>query len=344
MSKPAVAAEHKVKRRLASRPETVIWGYFSPDVPAVLRIVSGETVVVDTVNSLCVPADDPESFFRRHGLPLEDAAQDICDIVRVVPKGPGPHVLTGPIHVENAAPGDVLEVRIHSVDPRAPHYGVNFTRPDAGGLPGLLQGPRTQVLPIDIAQRTARFREGLDIPLRPFMGILAVAPTSRVSSIPPGRFGGNIDLKHLVAGTRLYLPVQVAGALFFTGDGHGVQGNGEVNLTALETSMTATLEFVLHKEGTAEWPMAETPTHYIVLGLDEDLDVAAAAAVHRTIDVLCAFAGVDEGEAYALASLVVDYEVTQIVDGVKGIHGCIPKRLFNSHPWWGPQPNIGESK
>jgi len=325
---------------LRSRPETVVWGFLAPDVPPVLRIDSGTTVTIDTVNALCVPPDAPEAFFERHQLALTDAAQDICDIVKTVPKDVGPHVLTGPIHIEQAEPGDVLEVRIHAVTPRAPHYGVNFTRPGAGSLPDLLAAPRTQVLPIDMARRTARFREGLDIPLRPFMGIMAVAPTSRVSSIPPGRFGGNIDLKHLVPGARLYLPVQVPGALFFTGDGHGVQGNGEVNLTALETSMTTTLEFVLHKQRALAWPMAETPSHYIVLGLNEDLDTAAADAVQRAVEVLQTFAGVDVGEAYALASLVVDFEVTQLVDGVKGIHGCIPKSLFTptAEAWWGPVP------
>ena len=325
---------------LRSRPETVVWGFLAPDVPPVLRIASGTTVDIDTVNALCVPPDAPEAFFERHGLTLTDAAQDICDIVKTVPKDIGPHVLTGPIHIEGAEPGDVLEVRIHEVEPRAPHYGVNFTRPGAGSLPDLLPEPRTQVLPIDMARRTARFREGLDIPLRPFMGILAVAPTSRVSSIPPGRFGGNIDLKHLVPGARLYLPVQVPGALFFTGDGHGAQGNGEVNLTALETSMTTRLEFVLHKRRALAWPMAETPSHYIVMGLNEDLDTAATDAVRRAVEVLQAFAGVDTGEAYALASLVVDFEVTQLVDGVKGIHGCIPKSLVapTAEAWWGPMP------
>lgn len=325
---------------LRSRPETVVWGFLAPDVPPVLRIASGTTVDIDTVNALCVPPDAPEAFFERHRLELTDAAQDICDIVKTVPKGVGPHVLTGPIHIEGAEPGDVLEVRIHEVEPRAPHYGVNFARPGAGSLPDLLPEPRTQVLKIDPERRTARFREGLDIPLRPFMGILAVAPTSRVSSIPPGRFGGNIDLKHLVPGARLYLPVQVPGALFFTGDGHGVQGNGEVNLTALETSMTTRLEFVLHPRRALAWPMAETPSHYIVMGLNEDLDTAAADAVRRAVEVLQTFAGVDTGEAYALASLVVDFEVTQLVDGVKGIHGCIPKSLFTSaaEAWWGPVP------
>lgn len=325
---------------LRSRPETVVWGFLAPDVPPVLQIASGTTVSIDTVNALCVPPDAPEAFFERHQLALTDAALDICDIVKTVPKDVGPHVLTGPIHIEHAEPGDVLEVRIHAVTPRAPHYGVNFTRPGAGSLPGLLAEPRTQVLPIDPVRRTARFREGLDIPLLPFMGIMAVAPTSRVSSIPPGRFGGNIDLKHLVPGARLYLPVQVPGALFFTGDGHGVQGNGEVNLTALETSMTTTLEFVLHKQRSLAWPMAETPGHYIVLGLNEDLDTAAAEAVQRAVEVLQTFAGMDVGEAYALASLVVDFEVTQLVDGVKGIHGCIPKSLFTptAEAWWGPVP------
>ena len=325
---------------LPSRPETVVWGYLSPEVPPVLRIASGSTVVIDTVNALCVPPDAPQAFFDSHGLALTDAALDICDIVTRVTKGEGPHVLTGPIHVEQAEPGDVLEVRVEALQPRAPNYGVNFTRPGAGSLPDLLPAPRTQVLPIDMARRTARFREGLDIPLRPFMGIMAVAPTARASSIPPGRFGGNIDLKHLEPGARLYLPVQVPGALFFTGDGHGVQGNGEVNLTALETSMTATLRFELHKRRSPAWPMAETPSHYIVLGLHEDLDLAARDAVQRAVEVLMAFGGLDTGEAYALASLAVDFEVTQLVDGVKGIHGLIPKSLVapGSEAWWGPLP------
>ncbi len=326
--------------RLRSRPDTVVWGFLAPDVPPVLRIAPGTTVAIDTVNALCVPPEAPEAFFERHGLALADAALDIRDIVKTVPKGEGAHVLTGPVHVDGAEPGDVLEVRILDVAPRAPHYGVNFTRPGTGSLPDLLAAPRTQVLPIDAARRTARFRDGLDIPLRPFMGIMGVAPRTRVSSIPPGRHGGNIDLKDLEPGARLYLPVQVPGALFFTGDGHGVQGNGEVNLTALEASMTATLEFVLHKRRSPDWPMAETPAHYLVMGLDEDLDSAARDAVRRAVEVLEAFAGLDTGEAYALASMAVDFEVTQLVDGVKGIHGRIPKSLFagNARAWWGPMP------
>lgn len=310
----------------------------APDVAPVLHVGSGATVSVDTVNVVCVSPQAPEAFFQAHGLPLIDAALDICEIVRTVPQGEGPHVLTGPVHVEHAEPGDVLEVRILDVMPRAPHYGVNFTRPGAGSLPSLLAAPRTQVLPIDAARRRAHFRDGLEIPLRPFMGIMAVAPTRRTSSIPPGRFGGNIDLKYLESGARLYLPVQVPGALFFTGDGHGAQGNGEANLTALETSMTATLAFVLHKCRASAWPMAETPTHYIVMGFDADLDTAASHAVRRAVEVLETVADADTGAAYALASMCVDFEVTQLVDGVKGIHGCIPKALFTNrtNPWWGP--------
>ena len=324
---------------LRCTPDTVVWGFLAPDVAPVLHIRSGETVEVDTVNSVGVPSDDPESFFREQGIAIEAAVADMVAIIRSVPKGPGPHVLTGPIHVAGAEPGDVLEVEVLDVSPRAPYYGVSFTRPGVGSLPGLPDAPWLKLLRFDMARGVVPFDEVLEIPLAPFMGTMGVAPTTRVSSIPPGVFGGNIDLKDMRPGARLYLPVQVPGALFFVGDGHAAQGNGEVSLTGLETSMRGCFRFRVHKAAGIAWPTAETADHYLVLGLDEDLDAAAALAVSRAVDVICRIAGVDRLHAYSLASLVVDFELTQIVDGVKGVHGRIPKSLFagrGASEFWGP--------
>ncbi len=305
-----------------------------------LRVRSGEVVQIDTVNPIGVPIDAAQRFYEHHGIALEGAVADTLRIMSSVRKDVGPHVLTGPVHVDDARPGDTLAIEILGIEPRAPYFGVNFTRPDAGSLPGTVVENWLKVVRFDMEHRVAHFDSRVAIPLAPFMGLMGVAPTSRVSSIPPGSFGGNIDLKDLRPGAFLYLPVQVPGALFFTGDGHAAQGNGEVNLTALETAMTVTLRFVLHRHSALRSPMAETAEHYLVLGLHEDLDQAAREAVQRTIDVLEAFGGFDRVEAYSVASLAVDLEITQIVDGVKGVHARIPKRLVapqRASPW-GPPP------
>lgn len=331
---------YRIDHRLAATPETVVWGFLGPVAP-VLRVRSGEVVQIDTVNPIGVPLDAAQRFYEHHGIELEGAVADTLRIMGSVPKGAGPHVLTGPVHVENAQPGDALAIEVLGVEPRAPYFGVNFTRPDAGILPGTVTENWLKVVRFDMQHRVARFDSRISIPLEPFMGLMGVAPTGKVSSIPPGPFGGNIDLKDLRPGAILYLPVQVPGALFFTGDGHAAQGNGEVNLTGLETAMTATLRFVLHRNSALRSPMVETAQHYLVLGLHEDLDQAARDAVQRSIDVLVAFAGFDRVEAYSMASLAVDLEITQVVDGIKGVHARIPKRLVapqRTSPWGPPPP------
>jgi len=325
---------------LPARADTVIWGWLCPHTAPVLRIASNDEVKVDTVSAIGIPKDNPAAFFAEHDLPVVDAAQDLVDMLPHLEQGPGPHVLNGPIHVQDAEPGDVLEVQVLDVAPRAPYYGVNFTRPGAGSLPDLPDTDWLHVLKFDMQRNVARFRHDLTIPLAPFMGIMAVAPSMRVSSIPPGPFGGNIDLRWLTAGARLYLPVQVAGALFYVGDGHGVQGDGEVNLTALETSLSGHLRFVLHKHCPQAWPLAETENHYIVMGLDEDLNRAATLAVSQAVKVLTALTHMTASQAYAFCSLSVNFALTQIVDGVKGVHGLIPKALLaHAKPghWWGPR-------
>ncbi|RZS84784.1 acetamidase/formamidase [Pigmentiphaga kullae] len=326
-------------------PGTVVWGFLGPDVPPALRIRPGDTVRIDTVNAVGVPLppDEALAFFGHHGLPLEGPVAEILEIMRTVPKDVGPHILTGPVQVEGAEPGDVLAVEILAVAPREPAYGVNFARPGAGALPELLKEPRLKLMRHDLAGGVARFDERIAIPLAPFMGTMGVAPTRKVSSIPPGPFGGNLDLKDLRPGAVLYLPVQVAGADFFVGDGHAAQGHGEVNLTGLETSMTGVFRFALHKARSLRWPMAETGEHYIAMGLDEDLDAAAELAVSQAVAVLRHFGELSEADAYALSSLAVDFEITQMVDGVKGVHGRIPKRLLAACPRaagrrWGPLP------
>lgn len=324
---------------LPCTPATTVWGHFCPDIKPVLRIESGARVAIDTVNGVGVPQDDPASFFAANGMPVTEAARDLVAVMSMLEKGAGPHILTGPIQIAGAEPGDVLEVRVLAVRPRAPYYGVSYTRPGAGSLPDLVPRPWSKVVRFDMERGLARFRQGVDIPLAPFMGVMAVSPAQRASSLPPGPFGGNLGLKLLRAGARLYLPVQVPGALFYTGDGHAAQGNGAVNLTGLEASMSATLQFVLHKRCPQAWPLAETHGSYVVMGLHEDLDIAAAQAVEQAVRAIGIFGQMPEAEAYAAASLLVDFSLTQVVAGVKGVHGRIDKKHFQhvTRPWWGPR-------
>lgn len=325
---------------LPSQPDTVVWGFLGPSKP-VLHIQSGDIVDIDTLNPVGMLGEGESApvFFKQHGFPMEGVGQQLTDVMESHERYEGPHILTGPIYVEDAKPGDVLEVRVLDVTPRAPYFGVNFSFPGAGSLPDLLTEPWVKVLPFELSEGHVRFAPGIDIPLNPFMGVMAVAPTKKVSSVPPGTFGGNIDLKYLTPGGRLYLPVQVEGGLFYTGDGHLVQGNGEVNLTALEASLKASFQFVLHKNCARTWPVAETADYYFTMGLDTDLDEAARIAVEQAVQLIAAQTGMSLPQAYSLASLVLDLEVTQNVDGVKGIHGKLAKRLFRQIDklWWGPQ-------
>jgi acetamidase/formamidase len=313
---------------LRCAPDTVVWGYLAPDAPAVLHIQDGDTVSIDTVNAVGMPAEGAEAFLQAQGLEPGPATHELRNIMQSLTKGEGPHVLTGPIHIKGAKAGDVVAVEILSVEPRAPYYGINLSRPGMGSLPQLLHEPWLHVMPFDMATRTAQFNAAISLPLQPFMGTMGLAPTERVSSIPPGRFGGNLDCKDMRAGSVLYLPVQVNGGLFFVGDGHALQGHGEVNLTALETAMQGTFRFTLHRQCPIGWPLLETTSDYIVMGLDTDLDQAAALAVEQAVRVLSHAGAMSPAEAYALCSMAVDFEVTQLVDGVKGIHGRIPKRLI----------------
>jgi acetamidase/formamidase len=338
------AAERAVKAGLVTRqgagryrigagPETVHWGYLSGAVDPVLRVQPGDTVTVETVSHEGLMADQgaPAEFFARFGIPRAQVLEDAVAIyARVQHSGAGPHVVSGPILVAGAEPGDVLAVHIVEAAPRVP-YGVNATRTGKGALPDEFTLNRSVVIPFDLDKGIARFAAGIDIPLRPFFGIMATGPArslGKISSVPPGPYGGNLDINELTAGSTLYLPVHVPGALFLVGDGHAAQGDGEVDLTAIETSLTGTFRLDLLKRRFLSLPRAETPTHWITVGLHEDLNEAMRIAVRETVKFLVGEKGLSAPDAYALASVAVDFQVSQVVDQVKGIHAMIPKSIF----------------
>jgi acetamidase/formamidase len=325
----AFAAAQAADYKLKVSPSTVAFGYYSAEAKPVLRIKSGDTVEVQTVTT-----SSPTSLSRA-GVKDEDIEPELKAIYAEVTgerKGPGGHILTGPIFIEGAEPGDVLEVRIQKIQLATP-YATNGFSPQRGVLPPAdFQQGRIKLIPLDVKRNVARFADNIEIPLHPFFGSMGVAPDpskGRVNSGPPGDFAGNLDNKDLVAGTTLYIPVHAPGALFEVGDGHAGQGNGEVDITAMETSLVGTFQFVVRKDMKLKWPRGETPTHWIAMGLDPDLTQALILAVREAIDFLVTEKHLSREEAYALCSVAVDFNVTQAVDGTKGVHGMIPKSIFH---------------
>lgn len=305
--------------RLDPTPETVHWGYFDAALPARIEVDSGDTVVVDTVSGWPAVAPEPE-YSAAHREVFTKAKQEL-----------GAHILTGPVAVRGAMPGDTLEVRIRKIELTA-DWGWNVIRPLRGTLPEDFPNFERRTIPIDRAAMRAKLPWGPSVPLSPFFGILATSPRpeyGRLSSVEPREFGGNMDCKEFVAGTSLFLPVFVPGANFSAGDGHAVQGDGEVCLTALETCLRGTFELVLHKNTTLALPRAITPTHYITLGLDADLDDAAKQALREMIAWLVSMFGWTKSEAYVFCSLACDLHVTQLVDGIKGVHAMVARSLVS---------------
>jgi acetamidase/formamidase len=311
--------------QLKPSPTTVAWGFYDAAAKPVLRIKSGDKVEVQTLIT------SSPTRLEGAGLAPDQVEQSLRDIHQAVTnKGPGGHILTGPIYVEGAEPGDVLEVRIRKIELAIP-YAYNAFGPTSGFLPEDFGYAKMRIIPLDKKRMVAQFAPGIEVPLRPFFGSMGVAPppaAGRVNSAPPGIHAGNLDNKELVAGTTLYVPVHVAGALFEVGDGHAGQGNGEVDITALETSLTGTLEFIVRKDMHLTWPRAETPTHYITMGTDEDLTQATKIALREMLDFLMKEKGLSHDDAYMLASVAADMEITQLVDGTKGVHSMIPKKIF----------------
>lgn len=305
---------------LTASPENVHWGYFDAKLKPHLTIESGETVTLN-----CLSGGPSEVGHRTDLLPEHRAILD-----KVKPYL-GPHILTGPVAVRGAKRGDMLEVRIKKVELRT-DWSYNGIKPLRGTLPEDFPMLRILQIPLDREKMTAKLPFGPTIPLKPFFGIMAVAPRPEygaVSSVEPREFGGNIDCKELVAGTTLFLPVWADGALFSAGDGHAVQGDGEVNLMALETAMSGTFELILHKGKSLTFPRAITPTHYIAMGTDPDLDDAAKQALREMIKWLVEMKGWAPEDAYTFCSLACDLRVTQLVDGHKGIHAMVAKKLLD---------------
>ncbi len=347
------------ERFVPSRPETVTWGWFPVDRPPVLTIQSGDTVRIDTLTHAGATQDeDPVTYLGALGVEKDEILQDVLDFWasrRQRPReGRSGHVITGPVAIEGADPGDMLEVQILDVRTRVP-YGINSTNARSGVFDPRYPGARRADPPLDIprtqhlirtavvgGREVALFSPEIEVPLAPFMGIMGVAPADPVdgqpgvtvpgiqSSRPPGAFGGNMDVRDLTAGTTLYLPVFQPGALFYVGDPHSAQGDGEVSGTAIEQSLTGVFRFVVHEGKAIAGPRAETETHYILMGIDLDLDRALQLAVREVVAFLVEEKGLTRAKAFSLASIAVDFHVAEAVDLTQVVSGKIPKSLFLS--------------
>src|SRR6266404_3426752 len=310
------------KYKLPATPKTVAWGYYDAAAPPVLRIHSGDSVEFETLLT------NSPTGLERAGVAPEQVQQSLRDVYKeVTNKGPGGHILNGPVYIEEAEPGDTLEVRIRKIDLAIP-YAYNAFGPTRGFLPDDFPYRKMKIIPLDRERMVAKFAPGIEIPLHPFFGSMGVAPPEvygRLDSAPPGLHAGNMDNKELVAGTTVLLPVHARGALFEIGDGHAGQGNGEVDITALETSLTGTMEFIVHKGTNQKYPRAETPTHYISMGFHQELYEATRIAVREMIDFLVAEKHLTRDDAYMLTSVAGDVDITELVDGNKGVHVMMPK-------------------
>jgi acetamidase/formamidase len=309
--------------RVDAGPTTVHWGFFDGNLPPIVTIDSGDRVTISSVSG--GPELMPPSPFNvPPALPAIHAAHG--------PQRFFGHICTGPVAVRGAKAGQTLQVDIEAIDL---HYdwGYNAIRPLAGALPDDFPEYRPIHIALDRSRMVGRLPWGQDIPLRPFFGVMAVAPPlkwGRITTLPPRKNGGNLDNKELVAGTTLYLPIFNDGALFSVGDGHGAQGDGEVCVTAIETGLVGTFRLTVRNDMRLEWPLAETPTHMITMAFDPDLDDCVVIALRLMIDLVCVRTGLDRYQAYALLSLAADLRVTQVVNGSKGIHVMLDKRYLAS--------------
>lgn len=310
-----------------SNKETVHLGVFDTTLAPILKVDSGDSISFPNTWSHFLNEMQP-------GVPVEKLAE-----LRLSNKGKGPHSIIGPIAVDGAEPGDVLEVRYTRL--RTFPWAAVFNNPGSLGTGLLPQDyPQGQVKYVDLDLKNMRteFAPNINIPLQPFQGTLGLAPPDGyypplspgvTSSVPPGPHAGNLDLRELAEGSTLFIPVWKAGALLFTGDSHAVQGDGEITITALETRMQEMrIQLVLHKQKNFSWPIAETASHWITMGLDKDLNAAMTMAARNAIKFLAARARMTELDAYALCSIAASFRVTQVVDIVRGVHVMIPKSLF----------------
>ena len=322
----AIASAQTPAVTLPASPATVVWGYYSAKAKPVLTAHSGDTLRIQTL-STCGSTER----MQEEGVAAADIPAYNADIYREVKdRGPGGHILTGPVEIAEAEPGDVLEIDILKIDIDVP-FACNGFGVGRGFLPNDFPYSRRAIIPLDRDRMVAKFAPAVEIPLHPFFGSMGVAPpesAGRYDSAPPWMHGGNMDNKLLVAGTTLYLPVHAKGALFEVGDGHAGQGNGEIDITALETFLTGTFRFVVHKDRHLLWPRAETPISYISMGFSPDLKEAATLAARDMINFLVDEKHLSRDQAYMLTSVAVDMEITQLVDGNVGVHAVCPKAIF----------------
>jgi acetamidase/formamidase len=315
-------AQAPVVHKLPATPATVAYGYYWSEAKPAIRVRSGDMVDIETMLT-----NSPMGL-ERIGVKPDDVPQHLRDIVTqdtgTALKGPGGHILTGPIYVEGADSGDVLEVRIQSITLPI-SYGYNGC---SGFIRDLCQVRGSTLIRMDRERMTAEVAPGIVVPLRPFWGSVGVAPAAalgRVSSTPPSRHAGNIDNKELVAGTTLYIPVFVKGALLEIGDGHAAQGDGEVDQTAIETNLEGRVQLIVRKDMRLEWPRIETPTHWITMGTDTSLTVATKVAVTEMVKMLQEMKGITQTQAYQAASMAADLRITELVDQNVGVHMMIAK-------------------
>jgi acetamidase/formamidase len=328
-------------------PENSVIGNYPAQKAPILTVKSGDTVKIDTGGGAGWrnPEMSPADWLKKNNIPTTIDNPALKETLEVLEKTPrngeikNGHLLVGPIAIEGAMPGDSIEIRILSVVPRIP-YGTTGSGPGRSLKGADAPKPPAHVTILDLKRNVGIFESGVEVPLAPFMGVMALQPAESEGpnrrSGPPGSFGGNLDCRCLVAGTTLYLPVFAPGGRFFTGDAHAGQGDGEITGTAIETANTVTVKFILRKGKTLKMPRAETPTHYIAFGLDPDLNNAMQQAVDETVDYIDSLMGWDPVKSLPLSSIGVDFHVTQIVDETKGIHSMIPKNVFKTlkAPYW----------
>jgi acetamidase/formamidase len=328
------------QKTLLATPETIAWGNYNGAAKPALTVQSGDTVTIQTLSTCGSP-----QRLESEGVPAAEIPSYVTDIYNKFPadqKGPGGHILTGPVAIEGAEAGDVLEVRIQKIAIDVP-WSCNSFGAGRGFLPDDFPFSRTKIVRLDREKMLADFAPGIEIPLHPFFGSMGIAtPTGKSDSAPPWMNAGNMDNKELVAGSTLYIPVNTKGANFEVGDGHANQGNGEVDITALETQLTGTFQFILHKGNLNDpnrllWPRAETPTAYISMGFHADLTRATEMAIRNMITFLSMqdadHAHLSREDAYSLISVACDVDITQLVDLPHvGVHVVCPKSLFTPKP------------
>ena len=313
-------------RFIAAEGQNLARGMFSSRKPPVCKVSSGDILRIETLNTGGI-FDGFAALVEERGLDKSDPLIQKLLYADSLPKPGGHnHLSTWPVYIEDAQPGDMLEVKILDVNIIGDFSNI-WMAPGEGGLPDLVKEKRSMFIPFDEQKKHARIG-ACNVKLEPFFGIMATATPNDPLSVWPGEFGGNIDLKLAKKGTSVYLPVFVPGALFYVGDGHAAQGDGEVALGALESSMEGKFQFILHKGKTIQMVRMETDEHYVSMGVDADLDKACYKAIREAVNWIMELSGNTFEEALAVASTAVDFRVTQVVNDIKGVHGMIPKYIF----------------